>query len=212
MMDTSRIPERPPTEESEATRLVAERLRRLRKANHISLRKLAEATGTSASFLSQLERGLTGASTSTLIRIANVFGTSISDLFSGAEGGQDPVLRRARRPSLPVTNGQRKTLLSRRPLTHFETYMAEFEPGGSSGRDQYTHGDSHEMLFVIRGRVQLDLGPDSHVLEDGDCVEYASSVPHRVRNIGATPAEVLFIISPPTSTAVSLDEYLAKGG
>ena len=209
-MDT--LPPRPQTDETETTRIVAERLRRLRKANGISLRQLAEATGTSASFLSQLERGLSGASTSTLIRIANVFGTSISELFTGTGAGQDPVLRRHLRPSLPVMNGQRKTLLSRRPLTHFETYVAEFEVGGSSGAEQYTHGDSHEMLFVIRGRVQLDLGPDSHVLEDGDCVEYASSVPHRVKNIGDQPAEVLFIISPPTSTATYLDEFRAKSG
>ena len=194
----------------DAKGIVAERLRRLRKASNMSLRQLAEATGTSASFLSQLERGLSGASTSTLIRIANVFGTSISELFSGTEAGQDPVLRRAERPALPVMNGQRKSLLSRRPLTQFETYLAEFEPGGSSGTEQYVHGDSHEMLFVMNGRVQLDLGPDSHVLEDGDCIEYQSSVPHRVINIGPSSAEVLFIISPPTSTAASFVDYRGK--
>lgn len=196
--------------QTDAQGLVAERLRRLRKANGMSLRQLAEATGTSASFLSQLERGLTGASTSTLIRIANVYGTSISELFSGTETGQDPVLRRAARPVLPVMNGQRKSLLSRRPLTQFETYLAEFEPGGSSGTEQYVHGDSHEMLFVIRGQVQLDLGPDSHVLGEGDCIEYQSSVPHRVINTGTAEAEVLFVISPPTSTAAGFGDDRGK--
>ena len=184
----------PLMDDADPTRLVAERLHRLRKANGISLRKLAEATGTSASFLSQLERGLTGASTSTLIRIANCFGTSISELFSGVETGQNPVLRRAQRPSLPVMNGQRK-----------------FEVGGSSGDELYTHGDSHEMILVMQGRVRLDLGADSHDLEEGDSVEYATSVPHRVVNIGDGPAEVLFMISPPTSTAKYLDDFRQKG-
>lgn len=195
---------------AEALRLVAERLRRLRKANGISLRQLAEATGTSASFLSQLERGLSGASTSTLIRIANCFGTSISELFTGADTGQDPVLRRAQRPALPLMNGQRKMLLSRRPLTHFETYIAEFEVGGSSGDEAYTHGDSHEMILVLRGQVRLDLGASSHSLDEGDSVEYATSTPHRVVNTGNGPAEVLFMISPPTSTATYLDEFRQK--
>lgn len=196
----------PHAEEAETVRIMAERLRRLRKANGLSLRQLADATGTSASFLSQLERGLSGASTSTLIRIANCFGTSISELFSDAERGQDPVLRRAMRPSLPAMNGQRKILLSRRPLTYFEAYIAEFAVGGSSGDDAYTHGDSHEMILVLKGQVRLDLGDDSHALDEGDSVEYATSVPHRVINIGDGPAEVLFMISPPTSSGA----YLAK--
>jgi transcriptional regulator with XRE-family HTH domain len=198
-------------EETDTLRLVAERLRRLRRANGLSLRQLAEATGTSASFLSQLERGLTGASTSTLIRIANCFGTSISELFSGAETTRDPVLRRAQRPALPVTDGQRKMLLSRRPLTHFETYISEFDVGGSTGPEQYTHGDSHEMFIVLQGSVRLELGSDHYEMHAGDSVEYATSVPHRVANIGEVTAEVLFIISPPTSTATYLDTYRAKG-
>lgn len=56
-----------PVDGTDANRLVAERLRRLRKAHGISLRQFAEATGTSASLLSQMERGLSGASTLTLI-------------------------------------------------------------------------------------------------------------------------------------------------
>lgn len=202
---------RPVPDETDTLRLVAERLRRLRRANGLSLRQLAEATGTSASFLSQLERGLTGASASTLIRIANCFGTSISELFSAPEITRDPVLRRAQRPALPVTDGQRKMLLSRRPLTHFETYVSEFDVGGSTGPEQYTHGDSHEMFIVLRGSVRLELGADHHEMHAGDSVEYATSVPHRVANIGDVVAEVLFIISPPTSTATYLDTYRAKG-
>ena len=198
-----------PSDVQDPRDLVAERLRRLRKSHGISLRQLAEATGTSASFLSQLERGLSGVSTSTLMRIANSYGTNISELFQGAGETQDPVLRRADRPALPMADGQRKTLLSRRPLTQFEVYIAEFDLGGSSGPEQYTHGDSHEMFLVLHGRVRLELGADSHDLGDGDCVEYATSTPHRVINIGDGPAEVLFMISPPTSSAGYMDRFRA---
>jgi len=192
---------------ADANGLVAERLRRLRKAHGFSLRQLAEATGTSASFLSQLERGLSGASTSTLIRIANCFGCSIADLFAGADNPQHPVLRRKDRPSLPVMSGHRKMLLSRRPLTHFESYVSEFEVGGSTGADLYTHGDSHEMILVLAGTVQIDLGPDSFQLDEGDCIEFTSSVPHRVANAGGTKASVLFVTSPPTSPTQYLSGF-----
>jgi transcriptional regulator with XRE-family HTH domain len=99
-----------------ASQALGERLRRLRKANGLSLRQLAEGAGTSASFLSQLERGLTGASTSTLVRIANCFSTSISELFGGGEGPRHSVMRPHERPTLQLCNGQRKLLLGSRPV------------------------------------------------------------------------------------------------
>lgn len=196
--------------EAATLRVVADRLRRLRKAHGLTLRQLAKGTGTSASFLSQLERGLTGASTSTLMRIANCYSTSISELFEGADGGQHPVTRRQDRPLLQLLYGQRKTLLSRRPLTHFEAYLSEFEPGGSTGPDAYTHGDSQEMVVVLRGSIRLELGAEGYEMYEGDCIEYATSTPHRVVNTGDGRAEVLFVISPPTSTATYLDDFKNK--
>lgn len=199
---------RPPPnldETPKAYTVVGERLRKLRRANGLSLRQLSELTGKSASFISQLERGLSGASTSTLIGLANCFGTNISELFDEAGASEDnPVMRKHERPSLPEMHGQRKTLLSRRPLTQFETYLAEFQPGGSTGAEAYSHGASHEMLVVLKGTVVLTLGDRDHVMDQGDCAEYMSSTPHRVENTGTTEAEVMFIISPPTSTAKNL--------
>lgn len=197
-------------DDQDATQVVAQRLRQLRKASGQSLRTMAEATGMSASFLSQLERGLTGASTSTLIRIANFYGTSISELFAGADDPSGKVLRADKRPMLPAMNGQRKALLSRRPLTHLETYITEFDPGGSTGDDLYTHGDSLEMLLVLEGQVQLDLDGQIFDLFKGDSIEYLSSTPHRVANNGAQRAEVVFIISPPTPAAVPVSSSAGR--
>ena len=200
----------PTSEPQAASRALGERLRKLRKANGLSLRQLAAGAGTSASFLSQLERGLTGASTSTLIRIANCFNTSISELFASAESPRHSVLRPHERPTLQLRNGQQKMLLSRRPLTHFETYISEFDPHGSTGPDAYTHGDSHEMVLVLAGTVNVELGPERYELSIGDCIEYSTSTPHRIVNIADERAEVLFMISPPTSTSVYLDEFRRK--
>lgn len=197
----------PQASQVEAQRLMAERLRRLRKANGLTLKQLADAAGTSASFISQLERGLTGASTTTLMRIANCFGCSLSELFSNAHDPKNPVLRRAERPALPVVDGHRKMLVSQRPLTQFECYASVFEKGSSSGAEQYSHGDSHEMILVLSGRVQIELGPDSYEMEEGDSIEFTSSTPHRVVNIADGRSSVLYVTSPPTSSSGYLDGF-----
>jgi transcriptional regulator with XRE-family HTH domain len=183
------------------------RLKHLRLARRLSLRQLGEMTKTSASFISQLERGLTGASTASLNEIASALGVSIAILFDDRAPQSGDVLRRRERASIPPAHGCYKMLLSRRPLADMEVYVAEFDIGGSTGPELYTHGSAHEMLVVLRGIVEVSLGDARHVMEEGDCIEYETSVPHRTENIGNGRAEVMWIIAPPTSARTELDQY-----
>jgi transcriptional regulator with XRE-family HTH domain len=192
-----------------AHQVLGMRLKSLRLARRLSLRELAEATGTSASFISQLERGLTGASTASLNQMASVLGVSVAMLFEESAAQNHGVLRRSERPSLPPSDGCRKMLLSRPPLSDMEVYVGEFDIGGSTGPDRYTHGDAHEMLVVLRGVVEVSLGEARHVLEEGDSIEYTTSTPHRSENIGSGRAEVMWIIAPPTSARAELEQYTA---
>lgn len=180
--------------------ILARRVKRFRQARRLSLRQLGELSDTTASFLSQLERGATGATTSTLMRIANALDISIADLFDDRPRSTHRVLRRAERPAWPEAAGYRKMLLSQRPIQDFEVFVGEFDVGGSTGPEQYTHGDSHEMLLVISGQVEVHLADEIHRMSEGDCIEYTSSTPHRTVNIGLTPAIVQWIISPPTGS------------
>ncbi|PSJ59185.1 helix-turn-helix domain-containing protein [Kumtagia ephedrae] len=189
---------------------VGPRIKAFRTARRVSLRQLAEMTGTTASFISQLERNLCGASSSTLIRIAAALDLGIKDLFDDSDAPRHKVLRREARPALPVSEGCRKMLLSRRPIHEFEVYAGHFDVGGSTGAEAYTHGGRHEMFVVLKGTVELTLGEERFVLREGDSVEYATSTPHRTANVGDTPAEVLWIIAPPTSGPVELDRYMAR--
>ncbi len=191
---------------------IGEKVKAFRTARRMSLRALGEATGTTASFLSQLERGLSGVNISTLMRIAGALGISLTDLFEETAPPVGRVLHKADRPALPPAEGYRKMLLSRRPIRDMEVYIGEFDPGGSTGDKPYSHGASHELFFVIQGHVELTLGDERHELSAGDSIEYPSSVPHKTVNIGKEPAEVMWMIAPPTSVADDLDQYLPRPG
>lgn len=199
-----------PEGETGKSAVIGQRIKAFRTARRLTLRQLGEATGTTASFISQLERGLSGVNTSTLMRITNALGIGISDLFEDQSVSSHEVLPRVARPALPPSEGYRKTLLSRRPIHEFEVYVGEFGAGGSTGDKTYVHGDAHEMLLVLRGEVELTLGSEHFVMREGDSIEYSTATPHKTRNIGSEPAEVLWIISPPTSGAVDLDQYVPR--
>jgi transcriptional regulator with XRE-family HTH domain len=175
------------------------RLRELRHLRRRTLKAVAERAEVSESFLSQVERGKASASVASLTRIAAALGVSVADLFE-PDGARRPprVLRREARPVLPFGERGRKYLLTPRPLEHLEVFVGELEPGGSTGDETYTHGDSEELFVVLSGRVHLQLGDDVHELEAGDSIDYRSSSPHRASNAGDTPAEVMWVISPPS--------------
>jgi transcriptional regulator with XRE-family HTH domain len=177
---------------------VGERLREIRLLRHATLKTIADRAGVSESFLSQVERGRASASIASLRRIANALGVSVADLFDQSGPPRPRVLRRDERPSLSFGVLGTKRLLTPRPLSHLEVFVGELDVGGSTGTEPYAHGDSEELLIVLKGSVQLELGGEVHELESGDSIDYRSSTDHRVTNHGEEPAEVIWIISPPS--------------
>jgi len=177
---------------------VGERLRAIRLLRRRTLREVAHGAGLSESFLSQVERGRTSVSIASLQRIAAALGIEVSDVFS-ADGVERPrVLRRDARQTLAFGRGARKSLVTPKPFHSIEVVVAEFDSGGSTGDEAYTHGDSEEVFFVLSGEIELQLGDESFTLGAGDSAQYRSSLPHRVRNRGPGPAEEMFVISPPS--------------
>jgi transcriptional regulator with XRE-family HTH domain len=177
---------------------VGERLRDIRRLRRATLRTIAERAGVSESFLSQVERGRASASVASLRRIAGALGVNVADLFDSSGPPKPHVLRRDARPSLTFGILGTKRLLTPRPMHHLEVFVGELDEGGSTGAEPYAHGDSEELLIVLTGDVQLELGGDVHELRSGDSIDYRSSTPHRVTNVGAGRAEVIWIISPPS--------------
>ena len=177
---------------------VGERLRAIRRLRRCTLRTVAERSGLSESFLSQVERGRANASIASLRRIADALRVSVADLFEPDGPPRPRVLRRADRPALTFGVLGRKLLLTPKPLHHLEVFVGELDPGGSTGTEPYAHGDSEELFVVLSGTVQLELGGELHELEHGDSIDYRSSTPHRISNVGDGLAEVMWIISPPS--------------
>ena len=176
---------------------VGARLRSLRVARRLTLRETAVRASLSESFLSQLERGQTGATIQSLQRIAAALGVDVSDLFAPVDTGRPRVVRRDARHLVAWGTLGRKALLTPKPFESLEVVAAEFEPGGSTG-DAYTHGDSEELCVVVSGRIEMELDGEMTVLHAGDSIHYRSSTPHRVFNPGPERAEVLYAISPPS--------------
>ena len=76
--------------------------------------------------------------------------------------------------------------------------MGEFDPGGSTGDEPYSHGDSEEFMLILEGSVKFQLGGEIISLGTNDSMVYRSSTPHRLVADQALGARVLWITSPPS--------------
>ncbi len=55
-----------------------------------------------------------------------------------------------------------------------------------------------EVAHVLAGKVELLLGADTFLLEEGDSVHIPSGINHKWTNVGETMVRVIFAITPPT--------------
>lgn len=177
---------------------IGARVRRLRTERGMSLRDLATASGVSASLLSQLERDLANPSISTLQRVAQSLHVSIFALLPEDGDPTAIVVRPDDRRKLVIQDGQiRYELLSPDANRQMEVWMGRLEPGAGMGSDPSSHA-SEEFILVLGGRMELSLGGETHVLEEGAAIQYDGNIPHRIFNAGEEELEFLSALTPPT--------------
>lgn len=172
----------------------------------MSLRKLAEAAGLSPSLVSQIERGKSEPSISSLRKLAEALSVSIFYLLDErGEGKGDErarsiasqVVRRSerRRVTLPHS-GLRYELLCPDVTGRMEAWLGTLEPGAATADTARGHL-SDEFMLIISGSTELEYGDEKLTLEADDSIYLDGTVSHRMRALGEKPLVFLSVLSPP---------------
>ncbi|ETK30683.1 helix-turn-helix domain-containing protein [Microbispora sp. ATCC PTA-5024] len=177
--------------------MIGDRLRELRTARGMSLRVLAEQAGVSATLLSQVERGVTEPSLTTLRRLAGVFGESIASLFEDPAAPSVWISRPGERTTLGAPNGQIRYERLTPGNGQLEVLRAVLAPGEVSSEDLWSH-PSLECAYVVAGTLTVEFERVTHSVAAGESITFDSSQPHRYRNTSDAPAEIVLAINPPT--------------
>jgi transcriptional regulator with XRE-family HTH domain len=180
---------------------VGARLRARRLERGLTITEVAERAGLTAGFISQLERDLTSASLSSLYRICAVLGLRVGDLIDDVPAGR--LIRREEqaRRSLALGNAEH-LLLSSRDERRFHVTESHIPPGGSAGEEPYTLPADVELVYVLSGSLELQVGDEVHELEQGDTLTYSPRDPHTWRNPSETEDAVVLWTALPNPYAV----------
>jgi len=173
------------------------RIRTIRRARGQTLRQLAQRSGVTESFLSQVEREVASPSIATVQRVARALGLTIAELFA-EEAAAGRVVRREDRRRI-VYPGLRAVdeFLTSDVTGRLQVILSKIEPGGGTGAEPYTHESDEEVVFILDGVLDLWVADEHHVLRTGDAITFSSRLPHWNMNNGDTPVTVLFCLTPP---------------
>lgn len=183
-------------------RQIGMRIRAARRDRKMTLEELGKETNLSAAFLSRMERGEATASIANLLTVAACFNLPLRELFEDVSAAQAAkrysISRRVqRRVTEPMTaNGYSFHRLSDELADpKISAFLLEFPQGSSEDVVLLSH-EGEEILYLLEGRVEFQIGGDRFVLEEGDSVHFDCQLPHMGRNIGATPARMLMVVTP----------------
>jgi XRE family transcriptional regulator, regulator of sulfur utilization len=169
-------------------------MRRLREGRRLSLRSLAESTGFSASFLSQVENGQASPSISSMERIATALGVTLAEFFREAQADSVPVTRADQRPTLlsQWSRARIEVLAAGAKPRRLQSVLVTLEPGGSSGKRPHA-SVGEEFAMVQEGEVELTLDGEEQLLGAGDAVTIAPGALRRWHNPGEGPVRILIV-------------------
>ena len=192
-------------DDAERIQRLGAKIRALRKERGLTLKVLAQLSGLSHPFLSQVERGLARPSMSSLHQISEALGTNASWLLAGSENTREATVVRASDTSVvPASelgdmDGVRRVVAPE--ASPFQ--VVEFSGAPESFREYWVH-DGFETIYVISGVVDVDLDGEIFRLEPSDSISYDTRQPHRLRAATQETVKLLMIEASPGFTNVRL--------
>jgi transcriptional regulator with XRE-family HTH domain len=180
-------------------------LRKLRAAKGLTLDRLAGMSDLTRGYISLVERGLKAPSIAALLRMAKALDVSVTYFFDAKSAGQPryTIHRHQDEGAIPTKNGSfgLLALAAARPHKSMEPFL--LTPPFKSTRNstsanekiQRAFHSGEEMLFVVSGRVAIELDGEELELEKGDCLYFSGETPHQVHSLGRQKAEVLVVIA-----------------
>jgi transcriptional regulator with XRE-family HTH domain len=187
---------------------IGERLASLRTDRGLRVVELARRAGVSPSLVSQIERGQSRPSVTTLVALAEGVGAPIDALFreaaqaaadeaAGATEAEEPaerapapprpgedrfVVRLGRRATIEIEGGVRWERLTPATLEGADVIALVYAPGAESHSQGYRHPEGVELVLVLRGTLVVEVDGVPYELHEGDSMQFPSSAEHRYVN------------------------------
>jgi transcriptional regulator with XRE-family HTH domain len=170
-------------------------LRRRRKLRQLTLKAVAESSGVSEGFLSQVENNVKSPSLATLMNLCKALETDPGRLLEEARA-QESIFVVTKQEwaevDLPHTGFATRRFVPPEERTGIDSALLFLEPGRSLPVRK-GQGNGQEILCVLKGGLELKQGERQVLLKEGDAAHFFSQADQEVTNTGRGRAVVLWV-------------------
>lgn len=182
--------------------MLGNKIRHLRKSRKLKLNDIAEKSGLSVSYISQLERNLVEPSLSSLKKIASALETPVYLLIDDTEH-DNIVMRKGERPVMTFANTDTRfeivSTTTRNINFEPKMMMVQFTiPAGSEDSEDYISHMAEELIVLIEGKLEVTYGDTVYELEPGDSIYVQENIPHKIANKYSQEAIGYYVVTPPS--------------
>lgn len=177
------------------------KIREVRQKGKLTLNDLANKTGLTASYISQVERGLIDPSISSLRRIAAALNVPLYAFLTDQTEQQHVLVRANERIKLNlpqsnityefITPGISETKIK----SKMEIIYLRLKAKSWSSNKPFIH-DADECVFLIDGTLNVELGTEIYTLYEGDSIYIQENIPHRFYNPGDETVIFISVMCP----------------
>lgn len=175
---------------------IGAKVRDLRNQNGLTQEELADRTELTKGFISQLERGLTAPSVSTLLDIVECLGTNLSDFFHEEDALQVVYRKEDYFEKEDEGGNSIKWLIATAQSRSLEPILVRLQPGQSMPEDKPHEGE--EFGYVLEGEISLHYGEEAYKVRKGDSFIFPADRKHKISSACKKVSSILWISTPPS--------------
>ena len=185
---------------------IGSKIKGFRQELRMTIPQLAEITGLSKGFLSQVENDKVSLSLDSLQKVATGLRTPVRNFLADEPFPPELIAKNAR-PRIKIGDEPELELLSAPFGKQLQMLMVELPSGYQAGNCAHTH-EGEEWIMVLTGKVKVIQGEFSAILEEGDSIHWDGRHPHLCQNVIDDPTKILVALTPPAMIPLSKTEYL----
>jgi transcriptional regulator with XRE-family HTH domain len=177
---------------------IGQRLKKVRLEKGYTLKDVASESGYSKALISRIENGNVSPSINSLLKIAGALEIKPYDLFLPSKDATPSIVLKADRKKAEMAGGKVtiEFLTEQTEDKKIDPLMITVDHGASTGSELGGHkGEIWTML--LKGRIELTLGDENHILEEGDCAYFRASIPHNFKGISRGKSTAFCVVTPP---------------
>jgi transcriptional regulator with XRE-family HTH domain len=181
-----------------ADRILAQlpaRLKEARRTQGLSLEAVAKLSGVSRSMVSQIERGESSPTISTLWNLTRALQVDFAGLLeAGSQAAAIEVLRADAVPTIDNLGKRCRIRILSPPQEAGRHELYDLVLGANGALESQPHRrGAREQLTVVQGQIEIASGAGTERLGAGDTARYAADVAHAIRALHG-PARAFLVV------------------